>query len=352
MVALNRSRPLPIGLNLGSRYVSLVQLAGSPGNRHVHAMAYGEVPYDCDESTEEQDHEISAILKKLVADHHFKGKNVVSCLGSQELFMQNVRLPQLPPEEVEKVVRWEAEERLPYSVDEAQIRYLIAGQVRQDDNVKQEVILMACHQGVIKRHIGILEQAGLVPIAIDVEPCAVLRSFRFNEMSESTKQRVAYLHLGENSTTVFFAEDAQILFLKLIASGGRQLDQAVARHLELSLEEAARMRADVTNSDSLDPEDEIHRSIVDAIRNPLENIASEIELCLRYFKVTFRGRPLENIVVTGNEACPWLAEFLTDRLPTSCELGNPFDGIAETQVCSSVKTRPGCWATAVGLSLK
>ena len=102
----------------------------------------------------------------------------------------------------------------------------------------------------------------------------------------------------------------------------------------------------------MDAEDETHRSVIDAIRGPLEDIGSEIELCLRYYKVTFRGKPLDKIVVTGNEASPWLLEFLADRLATPCEIGNPFESLGGTAHMSIDRERPWKWTTAVGLSMK
>jgi type IV pilus assembly protein PilM len=261
-----------------------------------------------------------------------------------------VRLPQLPPEEAEKVVLWEAEERLPYPAQEAEIRHLMAGEVRQDANIKQEVILMACHRGALKRHLGVLEQAGLVPEAIDVEPCAILRGFCRGLPEHSS--RLAYLHLGEQSTAVIFAEGEQILFLKYVNRGGKHLDQAVAQHLSLPLKEAAAMRTSVMDSAQLEADNEVHRSVIEAIRGTLEALSTEIELCLRYFKVTFRGKPLERIVVSGSEASPWLAEFLSESLRTPCELGNPFQALARWPAVSSALGRPARWATAIGLSLK
>ncbi len=335
----------------------MVQLAGEPDDMEVHALAHGEIPYDESLSADEHDQTVAAVIKKLVNDHHFKGRQAVCCLGSQELFLQNVRLPQLPPEEVEKVVRWEAEERLPFAIDEAEIRYLTAGKVRQDADIKQEVILLACQQSVIQRHIGVLEQAGLEPKAIDIEPCAMLRSFcngnsPTSDGPTSDGQRHAFLNLGEKATTVMFAEGDQILFLKYVASGGYHLDLAVSKHLDLDLTEAARMRSVVTSSAKLEMDNEIHRSVIDAIRNPLEALAAEVELCLRYFKVTFRGKPLDKIIVTGNDASPWLAEFLANSLANPCELGNPFESLARWPTSASAFERPGRWATAMGLSLK
>ena len=353
MISLNRTHHQPIGLHLGSRTATLVQLAGSPGSWQVYAMAHGAIPVLQDASSEEQDRETASALHKLIVDHHFKGRQVVSCLGSQELFVQNVRLPKLPPEEIEKVVTWEAEERLPYPIADAEIRYIPAGQVRQDANIKQEVILLACHQGVVKRHVGILEQAGLEAVAIDVEPCAVLRSLKGRAHPEAdSPERYAFLNLGEQASTVMFAEGEQMLFLKYIQAGSAQLDHAVSRYLELSVEEAAKMRAVVNASVILDAEDEIHRSVIEAIRGPLDEMANEIELCLRYHKVTFRGKPLEKMIVTGAEATPWLIDYLQARLGLPCELGNPLDSLTAWPKSHRDWERPGRWSTAFGLSMK
>jgi type IV pilus assembly protein PilM len=110
------------------------------------------------------------------------------------------------------------------------------------------------------------------------------------------------------------------------------------------------MRATVMASNELDAKSDVHRSVIDAIRAPLETINADVELCLRYYKVTFRGKPLDRIVVTGSESSAWLAEFLEERLGTRCEMGNPFVHLSSDNRTSATETRQGRWATAVGLS--
>ncbi len=117
----------------------------------------------------------------------------------------------------------------------------------------------------------------MIPAAIDVEPCAVLRAFRHGR---DDSERIAYLHLGDNLTTVLIADGDPILFLKYVGSGGREMDQAVAKHLELDLTEAMRVRASVTISATLDSQSDIHRSVIKAIRPDLESLASELELSI------------------------------------------------------------------------
>jgi len=349
MIALNRFRNPPIGLQLGARSATLVQLAERGGEPHIETIAHGALPAR-DDSTE-NDLEAALALRRLVEDHEFQGRRVVSCLSSQDLFVQNVRLPQIPSAEIEQVLRHEADERLPYPVADAEVRHLVAGKVRQDGQLLQEVILLASPHAAIERHIRLLEQAKLKPVAIDVEACATLRALRRQEDRQSD-ERCAYLTLSENATTIIFSEGDQILFLKNVSSGGERLDAAVAKHLDVSPEEASRVRASVTAASALDTDDEIHRSVIDAIRGPLESVVTDIELCLRYYKVTLRGKPFERVVVTGSEASRWLADYLGERLGTPCELGDPFAALGSASMLPAHAARPWLWAAAVGLSMK
>jgi type IV pilus assembly protein PilM len=349
-LSFSRPRGTAIGLHLGPRFATLVQVSGPAERAGLTAMAQGVLPARGELTDEEYDVQVSATLKLLVSDHGFRGRQVVSCVPAGDLHLQSVRLPQLPADEMEKVVRWEAQERLPFPAANAELRYLLAGQIRQDASVKQEVVLMACQQAVLQRHLRVLEQAGLVPVAIDVEPCAVLRAFRHGQ--SDSNERVAYLHLGDSLTTVFIADGDAIRFLKYVGSGGREMDQAVAKHLELDLPEAMRLRASVTNSPALDSQSDVHRSVIEAIRPQLEALASELELCFRYFMVTFRGQSAAKLIVTGSEASPWLSEYLGHSLSYPVEVGNPFATLAEPPQMPSAVERPGRWAAAFGLSLR
>ncbi|MDF1745089.1 MAG: pilus assembly protein PilM [Gimesia sp.] len=352
MISLNRSKYSPIGLQLGPSSATLVQLTGSPQNRTVHAIAQEQFDIHDNCSIEERDAKVATELRRILSDHHFKGRRVISCLGSQELFIQNVRLPQLPSEEIAKVVAWEAEERLPYPVADAEIRHLPAGQVFQESNTKQEVILLACHTGILQRQLNLLEQAGLTSVAIDVEPSATIRCFQNVSKDLQINSANCYLNFGDAATTVIFADQQNMLFLKYIMHGSNHLDRAVAENLDLPMTEAIRLRKIVTNSPTLDASDELHRSVIDSIRSTLETISTEVENCLRYYKVTFRGKKLEQLIVTGNESSPWLIDFLSEQLNTNCNMGNPFESLKRWPTSTSILERPGRWTTAMGLAMK
>uniref|UniRef100_A0A7C2JYM9 Type IV pilus assembly protein PilM n=1 Tax=Schlesneria paludicola TaxID=360056 RepID=A0A7C2JYM9_9PLAN len=342
----------PIGVHLGQNSAALVQLMRTPAGPAVSRVALGSWTVDDRLSSDDQLRQSAMALRKLVQDHRFIGRRAVSCLGTHELFVQNMRVPHLSQGEVDRVVGWEAEERLPYPRNEAEIRHVIAGEVREDDNLRQEVILLACHRGVIQRHIALMEQAGLEPVGLDAEPCAWLRALNAGRPAAGLAERQGYLSLGERVSTVLFADREQILFIKPIPLGGNHFDQQLAAELGLRLEDARQMRSRVFAADVLDADHEVHQSVLAAIQPALESIASEVELCLRYFRVTFRGRPLDQLTITGEDSAAWLAPYLSQRLGLPCRIGNPFEHLSPSPTSSVVQHRPARWATSLGLSLR
>lgn len=351
MISLKRETTFPIGLQIGPTSVTAAQLRERAGVLELSAAARAAMRIPGDATDEECMKRTAEAIRELLSDSRFKGRRVVGCLTMDDLFVQNVRLPKLAEDEAEKVVRWEAAERLPYPVDDAEIRHWLAAEIRQETDVKQERILMSCRKQTISRCVELLERANLVPVGIDVEPCAVLRGLTPRTEVAGQTRRVC-VNLCEQATSVIIESADRIQFLKHIDGGGQTLDQAVADHLQLSQDEAATLRGTVTAAATLNPEDDIHRCVIDAIREPLESIADEIERCLRYDKVTFREQPPAEITLSGAEATAWLAEFLSDRLGTPCRLGNPFrqlDCQVDEDVC---RERPWQWTTAVGLSIK
>ena len=351
MLTFTRTRLSPLGLHLGRHTATFVQLAGSAERLELRATVQGRLPSVEGCSPDDADQVVANALRRLIVDHRLSGRKVVSCLNVDELFVETVRLPQLPPEEIAKVVPWEAAERLPYPLAEAELRHLLAGEVRQDNVVKQEVILLAARRDAIQRRLRVLELAGLTPIGIDIEPCAWLRClFRAGRLAESS--RMAYLFCGETTSTVMFAEGQRTLFLKSIPMGGRLFDETVAQALAVDLETAAGMRTNEFAAAALDSDNEVHRSIIESLRPSFDSLVAELELCLRYYKVTFRGRPLDGLVLSGSEAAPWLAEYLGERVGVSTRTINPLDCLSRTPTSPSINQCSGRWATALGLALK
>jgi type IV pilus assembly protein PilM len=347
---LTRKRFSPIGVDIGSRSVKLCQLTADRARivdvarRELNPSSDGE-----QSSPERRPEEIVGALREAREGHAFRGHDAVLCLNQRHLFLQNIRLQRSSPTDTERAVHQEAAGRIPFPVEEAEIRYLEAAEIRTGNEHLREIILLACHRPVLEQTLRIVEQAGLFPVAVDVEPSALARSHALqSRRAEDQGQRSMMVHLGNSSTAVLIVQGERLLFVKYIPLGGHEFDKAVARNLGMDVAEAAALRRHNGDrrSDRQDPE--ITRSVSEAVRPVMARLAAEIAMCVRYHSVTFRGQALDRLVLGGGEATPQLADSLQNKLGITCRTSDPFRSLAD----KTVRGRAGQWDVAAGLALR
>ena len=358
----------PIGLDMGTRFVRMVQLACHRGLPALIACAQQELPIGNHSPAELHQLQAEAI-KELLARGRFQGRHVVTALGWDDLQMRNLRVPNMPEEEIEQAIRFEAADRFGFNPDQAEVRFLIAGDVRQGTEVRQEVIALGSSRAAIDQRLKLLESLHLESVSIDAAPCAVFRGFeRFLRRIEDAEQVNAFLDIGYSSSRVIMSRGANINFIKSISIGGRRFDELAAEAMDLSIDDAARMRvrlhrqhiAALTGQlDKLSDEERVgenmQRATLDAIRPALEQLSKEVALCLRYCSVTFRGPRSGSVTVVGGEACNKdMLQLLTDQTSIPFVVGRPVRNISLEDGEGGAERRTGQpeWATALGLALK
>ena len=327
--------------------MKLLQLSGDYST--VQEAARWDLPADEDGKPAERDAHVIEAIRRAREGRKFRGRDAVFCLGADDLFVQNIRVPTATGAELDKLVQSEAAGRLPFKSEEAEIRYIEAADVRQGDTFRREVILLACHKPALERILAVAAATSLRPVAIDVEPAALLRCYaRQFRRDDDQQRRMMFVNLGAARTKVVIARGNDAMFVKYIDAGGRHLDEAVARSLEMPLDDAAALRRHNGDrrADQRDPD--IARSIAEAVRPVLDRLANELSLCLRYFSVTFRGQRVAQAVLGGGEASEAVAEWLAARLDVPCELGNPLRSF-EKSALSGPQTQ---WDVAAGLALR
>ncbi|MDY0167745.1 MAG: pilus assembly protein PilM [Thermoguttaceae bacterium] len=341
---LTRSRTSPIGVHIGSRSVKLIQFDAA-GTSVMDAVRWDFAG----EADQEDDGVLAEAIERAREGRGFRGRRAVFCLGARDLFVQNLRVNQAAGDELRRIVRCEAAGRLPFPSQDAELRFVEAADVRQGGAARREVIVLACHRSVIARLLAVAERCRLNPVAIDVEPGALLRCYakQYRRDDDQQQQRM-FVHIGGAMTAVVIARGTHTMFVKYIDCGGRRLDEAVARYLRMPPADAAALRRHNGDRrvDQRDPE--VTRSIAEALRPSLDQLAGELSMCVRYYSVTFRGQPISQVVLSGGEASDTLLEWLGARLGLPCELGNPLRSFSPTAIAG----RMGQWDVAAGLALK
>jgi len=373
-----RNRSLrPIGLDIGHSSVKMIQLAMNGGQISVIAAGKTLIDAGIDGDSQARRAAVISAVKRMLADGSFRGRDVVSCLPNDGLKITSLRLGETGTEEIEQSLKKEVVQRFGLNPDKDAMDYMVAGDVQQGEEIKNELILFAADNETIKSHIQMLEESGLRPVAIDMVPCALFRIFeRSLRRQEDRERTLVFVDVGSRWTVVVFGRGGEISFVKQIPIGGEKFNQEIATRLGIKTGEAQMLRdklrtekgvrisqsgpvaqASDGNGQILDAT--TRQVIVDAISAVAEELAREISLCLRYYTVTFRGKRVERAIFTGGEAYEnILLNVLRRQLTVEIEVAQPlrgFDLSSEGAHVNFDSDRRGLlceWAVAVGLSLK
>jgi type IV pilus assembly protein PilM len=367
----------PIGLDIGHHSIKMIQLAMVGEKIEVLAADENRIEPKTNDNEQVYKENIVSSIKQMLARGNFHGTNVVSCLSSGDLKITSVRLNEAEGTKTEDGLRREVTQRLGLNPDNDAMDYIVAGNVRQGDEIKNELILFVTNHEVVKNHIEVLEQAGLKPIAIDTIPCALFRSFERSLRRHDDKEHaVIFIDVGSSYTTVVFNRDGEICFVKQIKIGAGDFNQEVASKLDINYSEAEILRGKlqaecslpapkvnsvkevwVDNEPKIDPA--TRQVMIDEISKIAEKLAKEISLCLRYYTVTFRGKRIERAIMTGGGVYEKiLIDVLQRQLAVRIEIAQPLKGLDLSNERANLNIygdRRGwlCeWAVALGLSLK
>ena len=162
-------------------------------------------------------------------------------------------------------------------------------------------------------------------------------------------------------------QPGRVRFFKNIEIGSQAIDGVVAHRLHVSLAEAAGVRQAMCNPTlmqanmtkrigerTLDDES-LRRDVEHAMRAPLDDLAREIALCLRYFSVTFRTRRPDHARVFGNLADdPLLHKTLAHEAGLTTEVADPFElsGVDASNVADRIDDSPLLWSVALGTAMR
>jgi len=253
-------------------------------------------------------------------------------------------------------------------MDSVQLQYLDAGEVRQGEEMRHEIILMAAESRDIQEHLDLLAACELTPAAIDATPAALARCAAGRSELPVDAPAQVILDIGQSHSKITITRQGRIVFFKIIEIGGKTFDLAVAEQLNLPMDEAGEVRksclrdTDGTSQSIGDDmlfgagkRDNVSRAIYESLRDSVGELAREVSLCLRYYSVTFRGKKPESLILTGGESgqahIPGILADGTSIAVQSCPTLDQLDWSAALHA-KDTSMGSGQWAVAAGLAMR
>lgn len=346
MVSFSVFRRLsPIGLDIGPRSVRAVQLSADRSSV-VHAV---ETEIDASQdSSADAIASMANTVRATLREGGFRGGNVVLSLGHPDLLLQNIRISDGPETPLASSVLEEITSRANISPENVEIRWIEAGVVQQGETQRREVLLLTCRKAAVTERIQLAEKAGIRLLALDAEPAALTRTvLRQYRRQSDQSQTVLLLRIGQRNTLVFITRGDHPLFAKYLPFGGDDLDQALVRQFQIPLESAVILRHGYgeRRRDQRDPE--VVKTVQECLQPLWNSWLDEIARCARYYQVTFRGQPIERVVLSGSEATSELQERLEKFFDLPVEILDPFRAIR----CPQEIDMSSQWDLAIGLAL-
>lgn len=358
----------PIGIDIGGHSIKMMQLQRTTRGDgvlrwSVVAAAWRALPIDLAPRGPSRNEAVARAIRDILDSGGFTGRSCVSCLPADAIQYKNLRVPQMPADELRAAVEWEAQDRLRLDKAQALIQFYDAGEVRQGEETREEVILMAAPRTLVDEHVQMLNGCGLTPEAIDAVPSALARVLASPPDANEPVLDVI-LDIGFFCSKVIILRNGRVMFFKLIDIGGRKLDETVAQHLNLPLQDAAELRRRVQMAQEGHDDgvlfgstrrETVERAIFEALRATVADLSREVGLCLRYYSVTFRGRRPDRAMLVGGEVREsQLPAMLAEGAGIAVEPASPMrlieiNGHAEAMGGGE---RFSEWAVAAGLSMR
>jgi len=339
-----------VGLDIGSSAVKAVELKQAGKGWKVAAFAIQPVPPDSIVDGAIIDGAaVADAIRRIFDDKRFKTKEVAASLSGNAVIVKKINLPVMTEAELAESIYWEAEQYIPFDIQDVNIDYQILDAGAGGEGGTMEVLLVAAKKEKIADYTGVISQAGRTPIIVDVDAFALQNAFEMNYGLEK-EQVVVLLNFGASAININIITGDQSVFTRDISMGGNSYTEAVQKELNLPFESAEQLKrgqpVEGVNAEDVTP----------VLHAMTENVLLEIQKTFDFYKASATSDRIDRIVLSGGAArVDGFVAALQERFGTTVELFNPFQKIAWEPGKLGVEDAEGvspAAAVAVGLALR
>jgi type IV pilus assembly protein PilM len=348
---LGRKHPPMIGLDISSSSVKLVELSQSASGEYI-LDRFASEPFEkgwiADGQIEKFD-EVAEAVRKVVTKSGTRTKHVAMAMPQSAVITKKIMLPAgLREEEMEMQVEAEANQYIPFSLDEVSLDFCVVGPSATSAG-DVEVLIAASRKDRVQDRQGLAEAAGLKPAILDIESYAsrlAMQRLIASLPGEGKDALVALFEIGAENTSLKVLRDSELLYDRDQAFGGAQLTQLISRQYGFSFEEAEvkKLSGDL-------PED-----FQNTILGPfVDSLSQEIGRALQYFFTSTPHHKVHYVMLAGGTATlPGLKDRVTELTGFASMVVNPFEGMKLGSAVRESKLRREApsYLTACGLAMR
>lgn len=337
-----------VGLDIGSSSIKVVQLRKKGRQIELAALGLAELGPDAVVDGAIMDAlGISSAIQRIFDENQIESGNVATSVSGTAVIVKRVNVAVGTEAELPGAVPAEAERQLSSSVSELNLTYQLLGPAAAMRAL--DVLLVAARREKVSDYTGLLNQAGKVPVIVDVDALAVQNAFETAYPREPGRT-VALLNIGASLTNVNVIRDGIPLFTRDLAVGGNLYTEALRKAYALSFEEAEGVKAGAAH-ETVTPEQ--REAALDSVS---ASVVAEIQRTITFFRQMAGAGSIDRVLVSGGTSLlSTLSKKMHDELRIPVETLDPLRGIRipapqfDPQLVAAIAPR---LAVAVGLALR
>ncbi len=337
-----------VGLDIGSSSVKAIELKPMKGETwQLTTIGIEYLPQEAIVDGQIMDSQsVIDAIQKLFSEYRIKTTDVATAISGSSVIVKKITLPSMSEQELAESIHWEAEQYIPFDIQEVNLDYQVLDQGMGGD---MNILLVAAKKDKIIDYQSVITQAGRNPVVMDIDAFALQNCYEANYGVEPGRV-VALVNIGASQANINVIKGEQSIFTRDITTiGGNQYTDALQKELNVSFDQAENLKQG--QGEGSTPE-----QVQQVLSTVTEQVLLEVQKTIDFFKATTSESRVDRYILSGGSArVAGLREAMAERFDANVEIFNPFQTITYSPKDFDPgfleEVGPAC-AIAVGLALR
>lgn len=332
-------------LDIGTTAIRVVQLSRASGGWNLEK--YASVPVDmrvANSDSAEDQRKLSEIITTAIGQSGIRSKNVVLGAPSTRTFATVIELADMSPTELASTIKYQAEQYIPMSLDEAKVDWAVLGKSPKDPT-KNEVLLASIANSFSEQRLDLIESMGLNVVAIEPDSIAICRALL---PTNSSGGRVV-LDFGDMASDLVVALGDSPRLIRSIPTGLHSLVKVTSQNLNIQEQQASQFILKF----GLLP-DKLEGQVVRSLDSTMTQFVTEIVKSIKFFQTKYPDTPVVELLLSGYAAMiPGFDAYLSQKIGLATRVATPWQYVRVPQTeQAALQEIAAQFAVAVGLAQK
>ena len=305
-----------LGLDIGSHAVKVCEMGQSDRGFNLQSLGSALLPPDSVEDGVLQEPDaVAEVVSSLVKHLNIKGKKTAISISGYSVIVKKINLAVMSNEELESHIQAEAEQYIPFDIDEVYLDYQdLKTNVGEDD--RTNVMLVAAKKEVVDGYLDMLQTAGLKPVVVDVDAFALENAYEANFGLDAN---VALVDIGASKMNINIISKGASILARDVVMGSRALSEQIQNRFDISFEEAEGLKLGRIEAGDRQAD------LEEMVGSTCAQWVSEVKRALDFYYSNYPEDAISSLVLSGGGAkLKGLAQYFSEETGVQSTVFNPF----------------------------